>query len=196
MDALEAHGLTETTLVIFTTDHGIQSKRDKWTLYDPGVETACIFRGPGLPPNESRAELFCNVDLLPTILELSGNPIPGDLDGNSRAKWIQEGDRTDAAEEVFGIYYNGACRSVRTPAYKLIWNLCPSPYEAEPPVGLDDSDPTHPRPVWELYDLAEDPAEIRNRAGDAEVEHIEKELRLKLLTWLRNVKDPSICCEM
>ena len=46
MGAVESLGLTENTLIVFTTDHGIAFPRAKATLYDPGIRTALLMRWP------------------------------------------------------------------------------------------------------------------------------------------------------
>lgn len=191
LDALDAHGLSDNTLVVFTTDHGVESRRDKWTLYDPGVEIACIFRGPGLPAGKRLLDLQSNLNFLPTLLELAGLPPLENADGASFAsRLLDSGDAPRRGEPVFGVYHNGACRSVRTETHKLIWNLCPEPYATPVPQRLDGTGPGEARPVWELYDLQADPHEFCNLAGTDTTLELEVSLRETLLTWLRRMGDP------
>jgi N-sulfoglucosamine sulfohydrolase len=191
LEALEARGLMGNTLVIFTTDHGVESRRDKWTLYDPGLEIACIFRGPGLPAGERLEDVQSNLNFLPTLLDLAGLPPLPNTDGTSFASRLHnpEGE-PDEEKPVFGVYHNGACRCVRTGRHKLIWNLGPEPYVTAVPQRLDGSGPATARPVWELYDLENDPGEFHNLAGTDALRDIEAGLRETLLTWLRSVNDP------
>ena len=191
LDALDQHGLSENTLVIFTTDHGIESRRDKWTLYDPGIEIAGIFRGPGLPAGKRLPDLQSNLNFLPTLFELAGVAPLADSDGQSFAPRLRDPDAPFFEEApYFGIYHNGACRCIRTRTHKLIWNLGPEPYVTQPPQRLDGTGPTTARPLWELYDLRADPHEFHNLAGTAELREMEHSLRNRLLEWLRKVKDP------
>ena len=46
VDALADTGLEDDTLLVFTTDHGIEISRSKWTVYDPGIEVAMVMRWP------------------------------------------------------------------------------------------------------------------------------------------------------
>jgi len=192
LEALRNHGLEENTLVIFTTDHGIECQRDKWTLYDPGLEIAFILRGPGIPQGVRHAGLFSNVDVLPTLMDLAGLSCPEDLDGVSQAERFRNPETETESDPIFGIYFNGACRCVRTQTHKLIWNLGPEPYVTDPPVSLSGAGPRHARPIWELYDLEQDPHEFHNRAGDPALAETETTLRTQLTHWLQSVQDP--CC--
>ncbi len=191
LDALDAHGLTDDTLVIFTTDHGIESRRDKWTLYDPGIEIAGIVRGPGLPKGTRFDGLQSNLNFLPTLFELAGLEPLTESDGVSFAASLRDPEASAAEDApIFGTYYNGACRCIRTRTHKLIWNLGPEPYVTEPPQRLDGAGAKQPRPVWECYDLEADPNEFANLAGSESVREIEEQLRARLLAWLRQVGDP------
>ncbi|MCC5842652.1 MAG: sulfatase [Verrucomicrobia bacterium] len=189
--ALDAHGLRDETIVVFTSDHGIESRRDKWTLYDPGLEIPCIFRGPGIPAGRRLGDVQSNLNFLPTLLQLAGLPPLAEADGTAFADRVcdPEGASPDEAP-FFGVYYNGACRCIRTRAYKLIWNLGPEPYRVPPPERLDASGPAVARPVWELYDLRADPDEFNNLAGSEALRETESDLRTQLLKWLRDVGDP------
>lgn len=191
LDALDAQGLRENTIVVFTSDHGIESRRDKWTLYDPGIEIPGIFRGPGLPAGKRLMDVQSNLNFLPTLFELAGVAPLEECDGESFASRLMEpaGEVSDE-KPFYGIYYNGACRCIRTRDYKLIWNLGPEPYVTPPPQRLDGAGPAKARPVWELYDLQKDPNEFKNLAGTAEFAELEKTLREQLLAWLRGVGDP------
>ncbi len=192
VEALETQGLLEHTLIIFCTDHGIESQRDKWTLYDAGLETALILRGPGLPAGQRLNSLFSQVDLLPSMMGLCGLEFPNDLDGCDRSPELQSESPLPGPEEIYGIYYNGACRCVRSSSHKLIWNLGPEPYVTSPPVPLNGSGAKTARPVWELYDLATDPDEFNNLAGQADLAEVERDLKSKLRDWLQRMDDP--CC--
>ncbi len=192
LEALNRYHLAETTLVVFTTDHGIECQRDKWTLYDPGMEIACILRGPGIPSGSRHSGLFSNVDFLPTLMDLAELPCPEQLDGQSHAPHFRNPETASLSDPIFGIYFNGACRCVRTQTHKLIWNLGPEPYVSDPPMLLSGDGPKHARPIWELYELQQDPNEFHNRAGDPELAEVETLLRTQLHAWLSRVQDP--CC--
>jgi arylsulfatase A-like enzyme len=79
LNALRESGLENHTLVVFTTDHGIEMPRSKWHLYDPGIAIALVMRGPsvGLTGGRKCDLLMSNVDYLPTVLDLTRVEGPG-----------------------------------------------------------------------------------------------------------------------
>jgi len=194
LDALDATGLAENTLVVFATDHGLEAARDKWTCYESGLGIAALARLPAQHISGGRrlATPLSNVDLLPTLLDCAAIAPPGNFDGRSFAPLLRD-DAPDAPAEarpVFAIYHNAGVRSVRHGRWKLIRNFSAEPYAEVAPVSLrSDRGPRLPRPVAELYDLEADPHELTNLAAlhPARV----TELSLLLGTWMRDVGDPA-----
>src|SRR3954470_24308354 len=101
LSALDAAGLSENTLVIFTTDHGMPFPGAKATLYDRGLGVMLILRGP--EPFAGRhvaAALASHIDLYPTVCELLGIPRPGFLQGVSLMPLIR-GETDHVRDEIF-----------------------------------------------------------------------------------------------
>jgi arylsulfatase A-like enzyme len=98
-DTLHDAGIADETLVVFTTDHGAPFPRAKGTLYDPGIETALIARGPGVDPGTEDA-LLSNVDVLPTLLDYTGAAVP-DVRGRSFAPLLTSKGTYDSRERIF-----------------------------------------------------------------------------------------------
>ena len=74
LDALDAEGLAEDTLVICTTDHGLAFPGAKATLYDRGLGVMLILRGPGgFTGGKASDALVSHIDLFPTVCELAGD---------------------------------------------------------------------------------------------------------------------------
>jgi len=146
--SLERHGLAEDTWFIFTTDHRPGFPGAKSSLFDPGLQVALIQRYPRAwdvaPGAEER--LFSHVDLVPTVLERLGLPVPANVEGVSQASAIT--DRSVAAartalfaEKTFHNHYD-PMRCVRTATHKLIvsweerpWIMLPQTSRAPPPAG-------------------------------------------------------------
>lgn len=94
LDELDLLGLSENTLVVYTSDHGeMMGEHGAWTKgllgYDATLRVPLIFRLPGVfPAGAKREELVCLIDLLPTLLETAGLDIPAGLQGRSLAPVI------------------------------------------------------------------------------------------------------------
>jgi arylsulfatase A-like enzyme len=83
---LSASGLMDNSYVILTSDHGEMFERGElghWTplLYDPVVHVPLIVWAPGQASRTDVHSPTSGVDLLPTIAHLTGNPIPGWVEG-------------------------------------------------------------------------------------------------------------------
>src|SRR5437867_2328785 len=121
MAALERSGRAESTLVVFTTDHGLAMPRAKCTLYDPGLEVALLIRWPHGELRGTRQEMVSNIDVLPTLLDAAGIEIPSGVQGHSLLGNTAGRDAI-FAEKTFHSYYD-PMRCVRTATHKLIRNF-------------------------------------------------------------------------
>lgn len=195
MEALEKNGLDANTIVIFTTDHGVEARRAKWTLYDPGTEIAFLARWPegGLSGGKRLQQLQSNIHFTPTLMDLCGLPIPENLDGRSKADWLR-GTAEDPPLEApfFGIYHNGSSRCIRTDRYKLIRNFGKEIEKYEFPCRMEEPKVIGQADFVELYDLANDPNEIHNLANDNAHLATRRELDRRLHAWLERVDDPIL----
>lgn len=204
LSGLDGLGLTESTCVIFVTDHGAAMPRAKCTLYDPGIEVAFLWRWParGLSGGRVVDELVSNVDVTPSLLDGLGLAAPPGLHGRSLWTLLAGGAysprREIFAEKTFHTYYE-PMRAIRTEQHKLIVNFeistavdVPSDIRASPiyPLMLDAFDGV--RPKVELYDLAADPFERTNVADTVEMQSIQAELRGRLLQWMQETNDPLL----
>jgi arylsulfatase len=195
-------GLEEDTVVIFTSDHGDFMgdhglARKSWNFYD------CLLRVPfmvrwidHIEPWRVSDTMAENVDLLPTVLDLIGLPIPEGCQGRSMAPLLQ-GEKSQLREAVFAnagnpgeapevsgieeqsrtsedfipFWYIGAVQGsmIRT----MDWKLC-----------------FYVTGDGELYDLQRDPVELHNLYGQPQVAETERELMRQLMTTRMRAEDP------
>jgi arylsulfatase A-like enzyme len=199
LGALDGSGLSESTLVVFTTDHGIDMPRAKGTLYDPGIETALTMRWPGVvPPGARFGDLLSNVDLLPTILEAVGVEVPGSVQGRSFWPLVVGGRYAprDAiyAEKTHHTAYD-PMRCIRTRTHKYIHNFGALRHHEIPADGEMDCLAAVPelcrqrRPLEELYDLRSDPLEVHNLAKTGANAPVIAELKQRLRSWMEQTDD-------
>ena len=201
---LDELGLTESTCVIFATDHGAAMPRAKCTLYDPGIEVALLWRWPSTGVSAGRvvSEMISNVDVTPSLLEGLGIRPSMDLHGRSFWPLLNAAcymPRSEIfAEKTFHTYYE-PMRAVRTEHHKLIVNFevstrvdVPSDIRGSPiyPLMLKEFDDV--RPILELYDLTADRWEQHNLAGLPESASLEADLQQRLLKWMQSTDDPLL----
>ncbi|GAB7020914.1 sulfatase family protein [Halostagnicola bangensis] len=206
LDALAENGLDEETLVLLTTEHGIAFPRAKGTCYDAGIEAALIMCYPGvIDADERYDELISNVDVLPTILDLTGIEIPEIVDGKSFVSLITDRDETYVerdrifAEMTWHDMYNPV-RAVRTDRYKYVrsfWHL-PTVYlptdvfASESGREVRETDGVPPRQYEELYDLHDAPQEDDNVVYEPRYQDIRQELSRELYEWMDATDDPLL----
>ncbi len=139
MKMLEKAGLTEETILIITSDHGMPWPRGKGSLYDMGTRVPLIVRWPKRIKSGRVVDDFVNfIDLAPTIVELAGLPASKQMTGKSLTKILMSDrsgtiesrrDRTHFALEAHhtaGPYQAWlgymSCRAIRTDEHLYIRN--------------------------------------------------------------------------
>ncbi|MEM9074495.1 MAG: sulfatase-like hydrolase/transferase [Myxococcota bacterium] len=148
MEGLERRGLADSTMVVFTADHGEEffdhdSVGHGHSLFEELLHVPLLMKIPGLTDAGTRvSEPVGLVDVVPTVLEAIGRPIPRDLPGQSALNLLR-GARVDAPRPVIAGFMEG-WRSIAVGRYKLIQR-------------------THRR--WMLFDLREDPREQHDVAA-------------------------------
>ena len=209
---LEKEGLAENTIVMYFGDHGRPHVRGKQWLYEGGIRVPMMVRWPGhIEPGTVVDDLVSSVDFAPTFLSLAGIKPPKHLQGHpflgpdrkTRACVFAARDRCDGTVDRI--------RCVRSRRYKYIRNYYPDrPYtqfngykKLQYPVltlmqVLHKQGKLTPgqarfmaptRPEEELYDLEQDPFEVRNLADDPEHNSVLKDHRVKLDEWIKATKD-------
>jgi arylsulfatase len=160
---LDRRGVLAHSVVIVTADHGEAFlDHGQWdhdvSLYEEEVHVPLIIARPGGTPRVVD-RVVTTIDLFPTILELTGAPVPGN-DGESLIPLLEGSEKAYRRERVYSESRapGGIQRAVRDGTWKLI------------------STPSKP-PA--LYDLASDPGETRDRAADERVraDNLARELR-------------------
>lgn len=208
LDYLDKTGRDDVYL-FFTTDHGISGIRAKSTLFDAGVETALLVRGPDIAsPGRAEDCLIQNMDLRPTYCQIAGVDPPQDAQGKSFLPLLR-GESYTPHDAIFiernshGDDYD-PMRAIRTPTHHLVHHVDPSQLEQPRPdeVNADmfgDSytqwynelwpEPTNPRPQWEFYHTAQDPFERQNLIDDPEQAPLIETLKHRLRSWMRDTDD-------
>jgi N-sulfoglucosamine sulfohydrolase len=204
LDALDATGLAENTLVICTTDHGIAFPGMKCNLTDHGIGVMLIMRGPGgFVGGQVCEALVSHIDIFPTLCELIGIARPAWLQGKSLMP-LMRGEASEVNDAIYAeVTYHAAYepqRAIRTRRWKYIRRYDGRTRPVRP--NLDDglSKEVWLRNGWgerapeaeQLYDLVFDPNEARNLAADPACQATLADLRAQLERWMRATNDPLL----
>jgi N-sulfoglucosamine sulfohydrolase len=204
------------TLVIYLSDNGRAFPGAKTTLYDEGIHLPLIVASPTQSKRGVRNNAMVSwVDITPTILDWAHAPAPKQrqLAGRTILPILEQTepsgwDRVFASHGFHEIQQYYPMRALRTREYKYILNIA-APLEfpiagdiasspswqaiaARPGVGLGARTVQaflH-RPVEELYDLRNDPSEVRNLAGDPAHREVLERMRSEMAAFRAQTHDP------
>lgn len=200
-------------LFLHSSDHGAQWPFAKWNLYDAGIRVPMIVRWPRRIRAGVRTKAMVSwIDVMPTLIDLAGGKVPRDIDGESFADVLlgKEEEHRDVIYTTHsGVY---PIRSVRTSRFKYIRNLLPDCYhtnasdrDRKDGAGAywDSWDEAaksdqraaaiiaryYQRPAVELYDLAKDPTEQNNLAGNPAYQERIDTMSSMLDEWMKEQGD-------
>ena len=191
LDALDRSGRSDDTLVVFNSDHGYllgqHGRFEKHCCYEEAVRAALVMRLPGVvAPGRSTGALVELIDIVPTILELCRVAIPGNVQGRSLLGLLR-GETKVHRDHVIAEYTDNAEAMVRTDRWKLIHSA--GSRRRRDGYALDSSPPGR---STRLYDLADDPSEMKNVADRPENREVVEELLTVLADHLRRTdRDPD-----
>jgi arylsulfatase len=172
---LERLGMAGNTIVLFTADHGnMLGDHGRWfkgVQYEGSAHVPLLWRGPkGASENGGKVvgKVIENTDLMPTLLEAAGLPVPEGVQGRSFLA-LARGNGAQWKDRCYSQLRGGMVLDGR---WKLIDN------------SLDGSG------TLELYDLRNDPKEEHNQADDAKQRDRLTEYRRDLAKWRSNRPEP------
>jgi arylsulfatase A-like enzyme len=176
--ALEETGQAENTIFVFTSDHGdmlgSQGKVRKQKPWDESIRVPFVMRWPGHCPAGTRTDSLLNaMDLMPTLLDLVGLPIPASVEGVSLGHAALTGE-TAGPESTF------------------IQNTCPFGEPTPEWRGVRTRRHTYVKTLegpWLLYDNEADPCQMDNLAGRPQAQKLQAELEDHLQVWLKQIGD-------
>ena len=189
LDHLDAQGVTDQTIVVFTSDHGdlcgSRGMVDKhFNMYDDVVRVPLVLRAPGVIPEGSVSEELVahTLDLPRTIMDLLDVPAAPTMTGVSFGHWFGSTQKKPLFNPVpirdavvatyhgaqFGLYCQ---RMIRTKEFKLVWNLTD---------------------LNELYDMKDDPNELINQYENSAYQREREQLGIRLHDLLLMDDDPIL----
>ncbi|MCW9708079.1 sulfatase family protein [Fodinibius salsisoli] len=173
LDYLEEEGLTENTIIVYTSDQGFYLGEHGWFdkrwMYEQSLRMPLLMRYDGHIPAGSVTDQFAlNLDFAPTFLDYAGIDITESMQGRSLRPVLENKAPDDWRQSMYYHYYEypGPHQvkrhyGIRTDRYKLIHFY----YDID---------------AWELYDLKEDPNELNNVYDDSAYADVVVELKQQL----------------
>lgn len=181
-DYLEAHGLLDNTILVYTSDQGFfmgeHGYFDKRFMYEESFRTPLLVR---MPDGKGRGDIEAfvqNIDYAPTLLEAAGLPVPEDIQGESFLPLLRGRKPAHWRNSLYYHYYEYPAEhavrrhyGVRTARYSLMHF-----YQ-----DIDE---------WELFDLKKDPQQLNNLYGKPGMEKVTARLRKELVRLQIQYDDP------
>lgn len=173
MAYLKENDLLDNTLVIYTSDQGFYLGEHGWYdkrfMYEQSLSTPLIVRYPReIRSGTEIADMVLNLDLAPTLLDYAGIEAPEEMQGKSFRKLVA-GKKVEWRDAIYYHYYEYPSvhmvkrhYGIRTDRYKLIHFY----YDVD---------------EWEMYDLKEDPNEMKSVYGDPAYAEVQVMLHKKLI---------------
>ncbi len=170
--ALEKHGLTDNTLVVFTSDngpwlshgknggHALPLHNGKGSTFEGGMRVPCIMKMPGtIPAGSICSEMASTIDLLPTISNMAGLPVKYEIDGHDIGGLLRGNPGIKTPHDFFLYYlHNGTLSAIRMGEWKLILSVPVQGYSQKVESRKYSAETFEP----ELYNLRDDIGETRN----------------------------------
>lgn len=180
LNYLDENDLTKNTIVIYMSDQGFYMGEHGWFdkrfMYEESFRTPMVMRYPGvIKPGINISNMFMNIDIAPTLLQVAGASIPSAMHGRSFLPKLQNKKYQELDAMYYHYYENGEHAvsphfGVKTKRYKLIRF-----YEKVE--------------SWELFDLQADPQEMKNIYGTKGQEKVTAQLKSQLLKLLNKYGD-------
>ncbi len=185
LDYLDKEGLTDNTIVVYSSDQGFYLGEHGWFdkrwIYEQSVKTPLMMRWPGTAKAGGVNEaMVSNLDFAETLLEAAGLPVPGDMQGRSLVPLLKGQTPSDWRTSLYYHYYEyPGPHSVRR-HYGVIDRRYKLVYFYEPDVN-----------EWEMFDLESDPKEMKSVFADPNYAQERARLEKELARLRQELKVPE-----
>jgi arylsulfatase A-like enzyme len=194
LDWLDAAGLAEDTMVIYTSDQGFflgeHGWFDKRFIYEESLQMPFLVRYPRGFGRGVVKEIATNVDFAPTFLDYAGLTVPSYMQGRSLRPILEDRVPADWPEVAYhrywmhkdGIHNAFAHYGIRDRRYKLIYWYNDA---LDQPGARRGDEP----PEWELFDCHEDPLELVNVFHEPGMAGVVRDMIAKLDAKMAEIGD-------
>lgn len=182
LDYLQKTGLDKNTIVVYSSDQGFYLGEHGWFdkrwMFEQSYRTPLLIKWPGITsPASVNNDMVSNIDIAETFLEMAGVKVPADMQGRSMVPILKGKTPRNWRKEHYYHYYEypgyhmvKRHYGISTEQYKLIHYY----------YDIDE---------WELFDIKNDPDEMKNVYDDPSYADIKKELHKKLVRIMKEFND-------
>lgn len=196
MRALEESGQTDDTIVVYTSEHGDMmgdhAILHKTMMYEEAMRVPFVMRVPWLSQEQRRVRGRIGlIDTVPTLLDLLGQEIPREIQGESRLS-VLEGTSDLSLNDVI-VQWNGSDGRPGEPFNTTISPRDIRRFSSMPRRAIISHEGLKlhlsPGDQCELYDLNDDPHELVNLYNDPAHRHTIRDLASRIRLWQEKYKD-------
>lgn len=183
---LDDNGLTDNTIVIYTSDQGFflgeHGWFDKRLMFEECTKMPFLMRYPkAIKPGRENDDILLNIDFAPTLLDYAGVEKPIQMQGESFRANVEGKTPKDWRKSYYYRYWMHddvnhfvpGHFGIRNDRYKLIFFY-------NQPLGMSGAGPATYTPNWEFYDTKSDPSEMKNLYNDPKYAKIISSMKQEL----------------
>ena len=184
LDYLEENGLSDNTIVVYTSDQGFYLGEHGWFdkrfIYNESFKTPLLVKWPGqIDPGSVSTEMVQNLDFAQTFLDAAGIKAPDDMQGESLLPLLKGNNAAWTRDAVYYHYYEYPGFHMVKRHYGIVtteFKLAHFYYDVN---------------EWELYDRKKDPLELNNVYYDPEYSEVVEKLKVDLKNIRKKYKDSA-----
>jgi len=185
LDYLRDTGLDKNTIVVYSSDQGFflgeHGWFDKRWIFEESLRAPLLIRWPGVTkPGSMNADIVSNLDFAETFLDAAGLKIPAEMQGRSLARVLKGETPADWRKAFYYHYYEHPAVHNVARHYGIVTDRYKLAYFYEPEFNY-----------WELFDLQNDPHELKSVYDDSSYAEVRKTLHKELDELRRELKVPE-----
>ena len=188
LDYIEKEGLTENTLVVYTSDQGFYLGEHGWFdkrfIYNESFKTPLLVRWPNvITPKTTESQMVQNLDFAQTFLEAAAITAPADMQGESLLPLFKGETEKWNRDAVFYHYYEYPAEHAVKRHYGIVnqdYKLVHFYFDVD---------------EWELYDRKKDPSEVNNVYNDPAYANTVTKMKKELIEIRKKYKDSDSLSE-
>lgn len=195
LDYLDQDGVAEDTIVIYTSDQGFflgdHGWYDKRLMYEESLRMPFLVRYPrAIRPGTTNDDIVLNIDFAPTFLDYAGRRAPGQMQGRSFRSNLEGRTPGNWRRGMYYRYWMHNSNDHHVPAHYGLrtreWKLI---YYYGKPLNMKGANEPATTPDWELFDMKNDPREMKNLYHDPAYAATVKRLKAELDRLQREAGD-------